>query len=90
MLRIGRGPDNDVVISDLSVSRHHAELRRTGDAYQIVDLDSHNGTFVNGQRVGSAPLAEGDIVGIGPSTFRLSGARAAGVRGHGGRLAGRP
>ncbi len=73
VLRIGRGPDNDVVVSDLSVSRHHAELRRTGDAYQIVDLNSHNGTFVNGQRVGSAPLAEGDIVGIGPSTFRLSG-----------------
>ncbi|HEX7270343.1 MAG TPA: ATP-binding cassette domain-containing protein, partial [Streptosporangiaceae bacterium] len=43
------------------------------ETYQIVDLDSHNGTFVNGQRVVSAPLTEGDIVGIGPSTFRLSG-----------------
>ena len=73
VLRIGRAPDNDIVISDLSVSRHHAELRRTASAYQIVDLNSHNGTFVNGQQVGSAPLAEGDIVGIGPSTFRLSG-----------------
>ena len=73
VLRIGRAPDNDIVVSDLSVSRHHAELRRTASGYQIVDLDSHNGTFVNGQQVGSAPLAEGDIVGIGPSTFRLSG-----------------
>ena len=73
VLRIGRAPDNDVVVSDLSVSRYHAELRRTANAYQIVDLDSHNGTFVNGQQVGSAPLTEGDIVGIGPSTFRLSG-----------------
>src|SRR5262245_6145695 len=73
VLRIGGAPDNDIVISDLSVSRHHAELRRTASAYQIVDLDSHNGTFVNGQQVGSAPLTEGDIVGIGPSTFRLSG-----------------
>src|SRR5215471_9885098 len=73
VLRIGRAPDNDIVISDLSVSRHHAELRRTASGYQIVDLDSHNGTFVNGQQVGSAPLTEGDIVGIGPSTFRLSG-----------------
>jgi ABC transport system ATP-binding/permease protein len=73
VLRIGRAPDNDVVISDLSVSRHHAELRKVGETYQIVDLDSHNGTFVNGQRVVSAPLTEGDIVGIGPSTFRLSG-----------------
>jgi ABC transport system ATP-binding/permease protein len=73
VLRIGRAPDNDIVVSDLSVSRHHAELRRTASGYQIVDLDSHNGTFVNGQQVGSAPLTEGDIVGIGPSTFRLSG-----------------
>jgi ABC-type multidrug transport system ATPase subunit/ABC-type multidrug transport system permease subunit len=73
VLRIGRAPDNDIVVSDLSVSRHHAELRRTASAYLIADLDSHNGTFVNGQQVGSAPLTEGDIVGIGPSTFRLSG-----------------
>src|SRR5215475_1717359 len=73
VLRIGRAPDNDIVVSDLSVSRHHAELRRTASGYQIADLDSHNGTFVNGQQVGSALLTEGDIVGIGPSTFRLSG-----------------
>jgi ABC-type multidrug transport system ATPase subunit/ABC-type transport system involved in multi-copper enzyme maturation permease subunit len=73
VLRIGRAPDNDIVISDLSVSRNHAELRRTASGYQIADLDSHNGTFVNGQQIGSAPLTEGDIVGIGPSTFRLSG-----------------
>src|SRR5205814_1683568 len=73
VLRIGRAPDNDIVVSDLSVSRNHAELRRTASGYQIVDLDSHNGTFVNGQQIGSAPLTEGDIVGIGPSTFRLSG-----------------
>src|SRR5215475_5406177 len=73
VLRIGRAPDNDVVISDLSVSRHHAELRKVGETYQIVDLNSHNGTFVNGQRVASAPLTEGDIVGIGPSTFHLAG-----------------
>ena len=72
-LRIGRAPDNDIVVSDLSVSRHHAELRLAGAAYQIVDLGSHNGTYVNGQRVSAAPLSEGDIVGIGPSTFRLTG-----------------
>ena len=39
----------------------------------IVDLGSHNGTFVNGQRVGSAPVTERDIIGIGPATFRLVG-----------------
>ncbi len=73
-LRIGRVPDNDVVLPDLDVSRHHAELRRmpTG-GYQIVDLASHNGTYVNGRRVNSATLTEQDIVSIGHSTFRLAG-----------------
>jgi ABC transport system ATP-binding/permease protein len=71
-LRIGRVPDNDVVLSDLNVSRHHAELRKspTG-SYEIVDLGSHNGTFVNGQRVTNQMLTEQDLVSIGSSTFRL-------------------
>ena len=71
-MRIGRVPDNDLVLSDLNVSRHHAELRKspTGD-YEIVDLDSHNGTFVNGQRVSRQILTEQDLVSIGSSTFRL-------------------
>jgi ABC transport system ATP-binding/permease protein len=73
-MRIGRDADNDLVLSDLEVSRHHAELRRspTG-AYQIVDLSSHNGIYVNGQQVSSAVLSEADIVSIGRSTFRLAG-----------------
>ena len=73
-MRIGRIPDNDLVLSDLNVSRHHAELRKspTG-SYEIVDLGSHNGTFVNGQRVTSQVLGEQDIVSIGSSTFRLTG-----------------
>ena len=71
-MRIGRVPDNDLVLSDLNVSRYHAELRKspTGD-YEIVDLDSHNGTFVNGQRVSRQILTEQDLVSIGSSTFRL-------------------
>jgi ABC-type multidrug transport system ATPase subunit len=73
VLRIGRAQDNDIVIADLGVSRHHAELRRAGDRYEIADLNSHNGTFVNGQRVTTGPVSDGDIVGIGPSMFRLSG-----------------
>jgi len=74
-LRIGRAEDNDIVLSDLSVSRHHAELRNTGDGrYAIVDLDSSNGTFLNGARViFTSPVTEQDIVGIGPATFRLFG-----------------
>jgi ABC-type multidrug transport system ATPase subunit/ABC-type multidrug transport system permease subunit len=72
-LRIGRAADNDVVVSDLSVSRYHAELRKTARGYEIVDLSSHNGTFVNGQWVTAAPVTERDIISIGPATFRLVG-----------------
>jgi ABC-type multidrug transport system ATPase subunit/pSer/pThr/pTyr-binding forkhead associated (FHA) protein len=72
-LRIGRAPDNGVVVADLSVSRYHAELRRSVRGYEIVDLDSHNGTYVNGQRVSSAPVTESDIIGIGPATFHMVG-----------------
>jgi cytochrome P450/NADPH-cytochrome P450 reductase len=71
--RIGRVPDNDIVVPHLSVSRHHAELRTTPGGYRIVDLGSHNGTFVNEQRVTAAVLADGDTVGFGDTTFRLSG-----------------
>ena len=74
LLRIGRAQDNQVVIADLSVSRYHAELRRNPrGGYTIADLGSHNGTFVNGQRVESAPVTERDIIGIGPATYRLVG-----------------
>jgi ABC-type multidrug transport system ATPase subunit len=74
LLRIGRAQDNQVVIADLSVSRYHAELRRNPHGgYTIVDLGSHNGTFVNGQRVESAPVTERDIINIGPATYRLVG-----------------
>jgi ABC-type multidrug transport system ATPase subunit len=71
-MRIGRIPGNDLVLSDLDVSRYHAELRKspTG-SYEIVDKDSHNGTYVNGQRVTSKLLTEQDLVSIGHSTFRL-------------------
>jgi len=71
-LRIGRSPDNDIVVSDLSVSSHHAVLHTMAGGYRIVDLGSHNGTFVNEQRVTVAQLAEGDTVGLGDSTFRLA------------------
>ena len=72
-LRIGRADDNDVVVDDLSVSRHHAELRNTGDGFEIADLGSRNGTFLNGSPVFRAVVTEQDVIGIGPATFRLVG-----------------
>ncbi|MEU9187170.1 FHA domain-containing protein [Streptomyces sp. NPDC048484] len=73
-VRIGRGGDNDLVVDDLSVSRRHAELRALPDGtYEIADLDSHNGTYLNGQPVTRARIDGGDIVGIGHSAFCLVG-----------------
>ncbi|WP_030965818.1 FHA domain-containing protein [Streptomyces sp. NRRL S-378] len=76
-VRIGRALDNDLVIDELDVSRRHAELRALpGGGYEIADLGSHNGTYLNGTPVvGAAPLAEGDLVGIGHLVFCLVGDR---------------
>lgn len=62
---IGRATDNDIVIHDVLVSRHHAFLIQTPLGTEIRDAHSINGTFVNGVRVGSAVLTEGDVVTIG-------------------------
>ncbi|MFI8998443.1 FHA domain-containing protein [Streptomyces sp. NPDC053542] len=79
VMRIGRALENELVVSDLQVSRHHAEFRATPDGrFEIHDLGSHNGTYVNGQPVpkgGSALIGPQDTVGVGHSTFRLVGDR---------------
>jgi hypothetical protein len=84
-VRIGRQRDNDLVLEDTSVSRHHAEVRRGRDgALTLVDLDSLNGVFVNERQVKSAVLAEGDAVEIGDVRLAFT-RRAEGPieRGHG-------
>ncbi|RMI29815.1 FHA domain-containing protein [Nocardia stercoris] len=74
MLRIGRAVDNDIVVPDLMVSRHHAEIQVIADGeYRVVDLDSHNGTYVNGRRIDTADLSESDLIGMGHTNFRLVG-----------------
>ncbi len=64
-IKIGRNTDNDIVIPDVLASRHHATLVTTATGAEIRDNRSINGTFVNGSRVESAPLHEGDTVTIG-------------------------
>lgn len=79
VMRIGRALENDLVVSDLQVSRNHAEFHSTPDGrMEIRDLGSHNGTYVNGQPIpkgGSVQLGPTDIVGVGHSTFRIVGDR---------------
>jgi ABC transport system ATP-binding/permease protein len=71
-VRIGRAGDNDIVLGDLSVSRHHAQLHvDQGGGYQLLDLGAANGTFLNGRRIQQASPVEGDLIGIGRQAFRL-------------------
>ena len=64
---IGRWQDNDLVVDDRWVSRHHARVRREGDQYFIEDLGSKNGTLVNGWRItGPTALADGDEIQVSP------------------------
>ncbi|WP_166356180.1 ATP-binding cassette domain-containing protein [Phytoactinopolyspora limicola] len=64
-IRIGRGAGNDMVVPDLTASRHHAVLASTNTGWTITDLDSPNGTFVNGRPVRQAQLRNGDTITIG-------------------------
>jgi pSer/pThr/pTyr-binding forkhead associated (FHA) protein len=73
---IGRQEDADIHIDNLGVSRHHARLRRDGSVYAVEDLDSANGTFVNGKQVSRHNLNDGDEVTIGKYTLIYSGASA--------------
>lgn len=70
---IGRALDNDIVIGDASVSRHHAAIEANGAGYRVVDLDSQNGSFVNGQRIAEAPLTDGAAVRFGDVTYVFHG-----------------
>jgi hypothetical protein len=75
-IRLGREADNDIVIADLQASRYHAELRRTGDTFQLVDLGSRNGTFLNGRQVQKPTLMHaGDLVSIGRRELLFDGVR---------------
>ncbi|MEA2686398.1 MAG: hypothetical protein QOE93_1593, partial [Actinomycetota bacterium] len=66
---IGRHPDSDIFLDDITVSRRHAEVVRREDGYYVRDAGSLNGTYLNRERIDEAPLANGDELQIGK--FRL-------------------
>jgi len=65
VMSIGRARDNDIVIENLSVSRNHARIRRIDGKYILTDLNSANGTFVNGVQITKTEVVDNDIVSIG-------------------------
>ena len=69
-LNIGRRPDADIFLDDVTVSRDHALLIRRADGYHLDDCGSLNGTYVNRRRVESVKLADGDELQIGK--YKLS------------------
>lgn len=65
----GRHPESDIFLDDVTVSRRHAEFRRTSEGYEVADIGSLNGTYVNREPIEISPLTNGDEVQIGK--FRL-------------------
>lgn len=61
----GRHPNADIFLDDVTVSRRHVEFVRSNGGFEIRDLGSMNGTYLNGARVDGALLANGDVVQIG-------------------------
>ncbi len=78
---IGRGSEADVRVTDQAVSRRHAELHLESGAPVLTDLQSTNGTTLNGSRVETAPLADGDQIGLGETVLIFQTARRPGSSG---------
>jgi len=71
-LRLGRSPDNDLILRDPATSGHHARLERRGEHWFIVDLGSTNGTLVNGEPVQEKELKNQDEIKIGQNVVSFN------------------
>jgi pSer/pThr/pTyr-binding forkhead associated (FHA) protein len=71
LISIGRASDNDVIVDDALVSRHHCQLKLQHGAYSFADLGSRNGSFVNGQPVSEIALGPGDRIRIGSTEIEF-------------------
>jgi len=70
-LTVGRLPECDIVLNDTNVSRRHAEVRRRGNEFVVIDLGSTNGTKVNGRGIKEQRLVDGDEITFGSSSVRF-------------------
>jgi pSer/pThr/pTyr-binding forkhead associated (FHA) protein len=71
-LRLGRSPDNDLILRDPATSGHHARVERRGEQFWIVDLGSTNGTLVNGEPIQEKELNHGDRITVGQNAVHFS------------------
>lgn len=71
VLTLGRAPSNDIPLYDAGISNHHCRLRLEGDLALLEDLNSSNGTFLNGQPVREAALSDGDLIRIGTTLLKF-------------------
>src|ERR1700752_5264013 len=69
VVTVGRHPQSDIFLNDITVSRRHAEVRSESGKYTVADLGSLNGTYVNRERVDTSPMVSGDELQVGK--FRL-------------------
>jgi len=65
LITAGRHPDSDIFLDDITVSRRHVEIIRSPEGYQVRDVGSLNGTYLNRERIEQAPLVNGDEVQVG-------------------------
>jgi pSer/pThr/pTyr-binding forkhead associated (FHA) protein len=79
-ITIGRGADNTIVVNDPSISTHHAQLLLEGDTYRLKDLDSTNGTRVNGKPVTETVLRFDDRIRFGAAEARYESSEASGSK----------
>jgi len=79
-LAIGRGPTCDLCLPDKALSRQHCRLEPDGDRWLVIDLDSRNGTYINGRRIQRQHLKDGDRLQIGDSVLIFTQSALTGSR----------
>ncbi|MBI2710221.1 MAG: FHA domain-containing protein [Actinobacteria bacterium] len=80
-ITVGRHPESDIFLDDITVSRRHVEIVRQGDAFVVRDVGSLNGTYVNRQRIDETTLHDGDELQVGKFKLLYVGGGAAGSAG---------